>query len=218
MSIQYVFCTSDHVYQFNVDIDRVKTIVPPETEWEALECDQCDNCPLSPSAHGVCPAARDMRPLIDQFSQMKGANSVTVEVVTDQRTYLKETRWQEGLKSLVGLVLATSQCPILGALRSSAYFHLPFASPSEFVTRAASMYLLKQHFARQSGEVPDWEFVHLREFNTQLQGVNKALWQRLLKAEAGEVILTAMLDFFEMSSALSHGLELHLQKIRAYMI
>ena len=76
------------------------------------------------------------------------------------------------------------------------------------------MYLLKQHFLRKSGEVPDWEFLNLRSFNTELQGLNKALWQRFLKADAGEVILNAMVGFFEMSSALSHGLELHLQKIR----
>ena len=56
---------------------------------------------------------------------------------------------------MIGLVLATSQCPWFNRLRSLADSHLPFASIEETLIRVTGNYLLQQYQLACEGGTPD---------------------------------------------------------------
>jgi hypothetical protein len=114
----------------------------------------------------------------------------------------------------MGLILATSQCPILGQLKPMAMHHMPFSSNNEFILRTVSGYLLKQYFEYTEGNSPDWDLNGLVKYNQELQLVNQALWQRIHSACDNDSNLKALLSFFTMSSSVSFSLKTQLQKLK----
>lgn len=62
--------------------------------------------------------------------------------MTEERTYSKDTLLQQGLASLLGIVMTTSGCPVLEPLKPMVRFHLPFATLTETVYRMVSMCLV----------------------------------------------------------------------------
>lgn len=200
---------------FEVELDRQEPEslgAPPE--WTELSHCQCSNCPLDRDVHPTCPVALDMAPVVAEFSQENAFQKVTVRVTTEGRIYEKLTGLEEGLRSLLGLIMATSRCPILAELRPMAVHHMPFATAEEFILRTVSLYLLEQYFAQRNHQTPDWELKGLVKRNQQLQLVNQALWQRIHAVCEGDSNLKALLSFFSMASSVSFSLESQLQKIR----
>jgi len=200
---------------FEVELDRQEpeNNAPPP-EWTELGHCQCTNCPLDRSRHTTCPVATDMAPVVNEFREENAFQKVTVRVMTEGRTYEKLTGLEEGLRSLLGLIMATSRCPILAELRPMAVHHMPFATPEEFILRTVSLYLLQQYFAQRNHRTPDWELKGLVKRNQQLQLVNQALWQRIHSVCEGDSNLKALLSFFSMASSVSFSLESQLQKLR----
>ncbi len=182
--------------------------------WTRLAHCRCSNCPLVESSDAQCPAARDLQPVVTAFGQQVAFQKVDVQVITPERTYSKRTGLEEVLRSLMGLVMATSECPILRQLRPMAMHHMPFATNDEFILRSVSIYLTQQYFIQRAGGKPDWELKGLVERNRQLQLVNQALWQRIHMACQSDSNLKALLSFFSMASSVSFSLEAQLQKLR----
>jgi hypothetical protein len=148
-------------------------------EWTRLSSCQCPNCPLSEATHERCPVASNVADLLDTFSDASSHQSVEVTVVSDARTYVRETTTQEGLASILGLFMATSGCPVLDPLRPMARFHLPFASYEETAYRALSMYLVSQHVRAQHGQTADWALNGFVQMYRDIQVVNAAFAARL---------------------------------------
>ena len=148
-------------------------------DWVRLEANQCPNCPLSPAEHATCPVAMHVAPLLTQFADATSFEAVEVSVVTEQRTYSAQTSLQQGVSSMLGVVMATSGCPILDPMRPMARFHLPFASYEETAYRALSMYLVAQHIRAQNGDAADWALDGLVAMYDNIQQVNAAFAQRL---------------------------------------
>jgi hypothetical protein len=96
-----------------------------------LEHEKCGHCPLNESEYPECPVARSLAPVVDAFEGEKSFEKVSVEVETPERSYRREAPLQDGLFSLVGLLMATSDCPHMAFLRPSARFHLPFSTSRE---------------------------------------------------------------------------------------
>lgn len=214
-------------YEFIFDDDRKKTFeVDPQRparerelertppEWTHLGHCQCSNCPLSTEDYKYCPAALDMEPVIEGFCDERAFQKVTIRVRTEGRIYEKYTGLEEGLRSLLGLVMATSQCPHLAELRPMAVHHMPFSSSEEFIMRSVSLYLLQQYFDRRDGREPDWDLEGLVDRNQRLQLVNQALWQRIHAICVEDSNLKALLSFFSMASSVTFSLESQLQKVR----
>ena len=183
-------------------------------EWTELQHCQCSNCPLDRAKNRYCPVAVDISPIVSEFRNEHAFQKVTVRVSTEGRTYEKLTGLEEGLRSLLGLIMATSRCPILGELRPMAVHHMPFASSDEFILRTVSLYLLQQYFAQRNQQTPDWELKGLVARNQQLQLVNQALWQRIHSICESDSNLKALLSFFSMASSVSFSLESQLQKLK----
>jgi hypothetical protein len=185
--------------------------------WTKLEHCQCSNCPLKPADTARCPAAVEILPVVTEFQAEDAYQKVSVEVQDDRRTYSKSTTLEEALRSLLGLKMATSGCPVLSELKPMAVHHLPFASNDEFIMRSVSHYLLQQYLAKRNDETPDWELKGLVARNQRLQLVNQALWQRIHSVCEGDSNLKALLNFFSMASSVSFSLESQLRKLEAKM-
>src|SRR5690606_33691090 len=172
------------------------------------------NCPLSKAEFSHCPAAVDLHRVIEDFQGLPAFQRVRVRVRTPEREYTKEVGLEEGLRALLGLIMATSACPVLCRLRPMAQNHLPFASNQEFILRAVSLYLTRQYFNFREGRRADWELKGLVRLFQQLQLVNQAFWQRIHDTCQGDSSLKAFLTFFSISTSMTHSLETQLQKIR----
>lgn len=185
--------------------------------WTKLEHCQCANCPLKSAESPQCPAAVEILPVVNAFQAEDAYQKVDVIVTDDRRTYSKSTTLEEALRSLLGLKMATSGCPVLSELKSMAVHHLPFASNDEFIMRSVSHYLLQQYLAKRNHQEPDWDLKGLVERNQRLQLVNQALWQRIHSVCKGDSNLKALLNFFSMASSVSFSLESQLRKLETKM-
>ncbi|MCR8915591.1 hypothetical protein FDP08_01405 [Marinobacter panjinensis] len=217
MNVTYRFRFED-----NRSVDFKVTDQPAEAKgslpaWTKLEHCQCSNCPLKASDSPQCPAAVEILPVVNQFQAEDAYQKVDVIVTDDRRTYSKSTTLEEALRSLLGLKMATSGCPVLSELKSMAVHHLPFASNDEFIMRSVSHYLLQQYLAKRNHQEPDWDLKGLVERNQRLQLVNQALWQRIHSVCKGDSNLKALLNFFSMASSVSFSLESQLRKLEAKM-
>lgn len=185
--------------------------------WTKLDHCQCSNCPLKPAQFPHCPAATEILPVVEAFREENAYQRVDVSVTDEHRNYAKNTTLEEALRSLLGLKMATSGCPLLAELRPMAIHHLPFASPDEFIMRTVSHYLLQQYFEKRNHHEPDWDLKGLVERNQRLQLVNQALWQRIHSVCKGDSNLKALLNFFSMASSVSFSLESQLRKLQSRM-
>lgn len=220
MKIQYTFNLEHETLHYEVDVDRTFDLEqerPEAPQWAALGHNQCPNCPLSVKDCAYCPAAVDLVQVVTDFQQLPAVEEARVKVVTPEREYFKHTTLEEGLRSLMGLIMATSACPILHKLKPNARNHLPFASQDEFIIRSAALYLLRQYFNYREGKRPDWDLQGLISINEELGTLNQAFWQRIHEACESDSNLKALLSFLNLSSSLSYSLEAQLQKVRPIM-
>lgn len=219
MNVSYTFRLPDQrTIQFRVADQPTATRNAADLPaWTRLEHCQCANCPLKPSQSKHCPAAIEMLPVVEAFREEDAYQRVEVTVTDERRSYAKDTTLEEALRSLLGLKMATSGCPVLSELKPMAIHHLPFASSDEFIMRSVSHYLLQQYFEKRNHREPDWELKGLVERNQRLQLVNQALWQRIHSVCKGDSNLKALLNFFSMASSVSFSLESQLRKLEARM-
>jgi hypothetical protein len=152
--------------------------------------------------------------IIEDFQGLPAFKKVSVWVRTPEREYGKVVGLEEGLRALLGVIMATSACPVLGKLKPMAQHHLPFANSQEFILRTVSLYLTQQYFNLREGRSPDCELKGLVRMFQQLQLVNQAFWQRIHATCEGDSNLKAFLTFFSMASSITYSLETQLQKIR----
>lgn len=217
IEIEYQFQIEDEQNdRFKVTLDATTLLcidpIPTEQpEWTDLRFHQCANCPLDETQVPRCPAAENMVPLVDRFNQLLSYDKTKVVVVTAERVVYSDTTVQRGICSLMGLLMATSRCPLTAFFKPMARFHLPFASTEETIWRATSTYLLAQYFRRQDGGKPDLVFAGLRDFYAQIQMVNMAFAKRLRIACQQDSMVNAiiLLDMFakSMPSAIEESLE-----------
>jgi|ERR1051326_836270 hypothetical protein len=178
--------------------------------WAQLEHKKCKQCPLKKEEHPECPVAKNLAVVADTFKSEKSFKKVVVYVETPERTYRKEVRLQEGLSSLIGLIMATSDCPTMEFLRPMARFHLPFSSLRETAIRSVSFYLLKQYFIAKNGGKPDYDLTDLQKRYAAIEDVNFAMADRIRSmsdadAQANSIVI---LDTFAqiLSNRLSNKL------------
>lgn len=217
MAIEYRITLDDnHQFSYRIELNREYDSAQAQQApaWTRLGHQQCSNCPLSREQFSHCPAAVDLHRVIEDFHGLPAFKKASVWVRTPEREYAKQVGLEEGLRALLGVIMATSACPVLARLKPMAHNHLPFASNQEFILRAVSLYLARQYFNMREGRWADWELKGLVRLFQQLQLVNQAFWQRIYDTCEGDSNLKAFLSFFSMSSSMTVSLETQLQKIR----
>jgi len=185
----------------------------PTPHWAALSFNRCPNCRLR-GDDGGCPPAVDLIDIVEQFSDTASTERVEVRVVGPNREYSRSCDVQTALRSLIGLVMASSACPSLSRLSAMARHHLPFSDRVETAQRAASSYLLQQYFHAQDGLSPDLALVGLRELYLELQEVNAYFARRLRAAAQQDASVNAIAALSSLANLITFSLDDDLEELR----
>lgn len=203
--------TSGAEHTFEIDLERhhhgVLPISTTPPEWTLLDFQRCPNCPFDSASHPWCPTALDIVPLAEPFTGALSIDRVDVWVHTAERSYFKNCDMQTALKSLFGLVMASSACPHMARLKPLAYFHLPFATLEETVHRTVGAYLVNQYLAASEGNKPDWELRNLEGLYCELRSVNTHFMKRMRKASTEDANINALQTFVSISSIVEMGID-----------
>lgn len=186
-------------------------------EWAKLGFHQCSCCPLKEKDCTYCPAATRINEVMEAFSDDVSTERVKVTVDTAGRSYVDECDLQTGLNSLMGLMMATSGCPVLKELGAMASFHIPFCSTRETLHRTVGSYLIKQYFKQLDGETPDWEMKELKELYDVLERLNQEFSQRIQASITSDAVSNAVIMFFATSVIVANSLEHQLKKYQGYL-
>ena len=220
IAIQYCFTLADGSQKvFNVELDDHSLELlgnMPESlpSWTNLDFHECPHCPLPIDEHPHCPLAVRLVNIVESFDPLQSYDKVHIDVVTEERTVSRDTTAEQGIGSLMGLVIATSGCPHTAFFKPMARFHLPLASEDETIYRAASMYLLAQYFLKKEGYDTDIGLEGLKKIYENIQVVNASIAKRLRGATEKDSSVNAVvwLDMYAKSS--SYAIEESLDKIR----
>tara|TARA_B110000285_G_scaffold21105_1_gene20437 strand:- start:9208 stop:9885 length:678 start_codon:yes stop_codon:yes gene_type:complete len=216
--VRYIFKLKDREVVFDVETKQhgveVSTDYP---EWARLQHKQCACCPLKTSDCQYCPVATRMHGLLEAFAENASTERVQVTVEATERHYYNDCDLQVGINSLMGLMMATSDCPVLQELRAMASFHIPFCSTQETLHRTVGSYLTKQYFVQLKGGQPDWELKHLKELYQVLEGLNQDFFKRIQDYSSSDAVSNAVIMFFATSVVVATSLDQHLQHHQGFL-
>ena len=197
-------------HRFDVEFDR-RPAGGELPEWTRLEQDQCPHCPLASAPGAHCPAAADLVPVVERFSALSSIDRIEVLVLTAQFEARKRTDTQTALSALMGLILATSACPILGRLRPLAHTHMPFATATQLVYRIVSMHVMGRLLHDESVGLDG-----LDRFLSDIDRLNHAFFGRLKRAVERDAGVNALLALQSRSMLVSLAMEQEMENIRAW--
>lgn len=185
MYFKYTFhFDNGRTHSFFVNLDEKLNIKPTTRgefpDWTKLGRCKCDVCPLKEEERPHCPAAVNLIDVIEFFKNQVSTREVDMTIEVPTRTYKKErVPISQGVSGIIGVLMASSGCPIVGRLKPMVGTHMPFASLKETTYRILSMYLLGQYFSARRGEAPDWELKELVALFDDIRKVNKSFCRRL---------------------------------------
>ncbi len=218
--IEYRFRLSDDkTEEFRVELDPAKLNLLVETPlnppaWTELDFHQCPNCPLQADSHRYCPLALSIVDIVEHFDHVLSYDRVHLEVLTEGRHISQQTSAQQGLSSLMGLLIAVSGCPHTEFFKPMARFHLPLASRDETVYRAVSTYLLAQYFIHREGREADFELKGLKKIYDNIQEVNYSVAERLRAASKADSPVNAIVILDTYAKAIPFLIEDSLDYIK----
>lgn len=185
-TLTFKFGLDDKTVSF-IQLEEVKET---HEEWTNLNFEKCQNCPLNESQVKQCPIAKNLNHLTFFFKDTKSFKKSMIFVETEERAYAKNASIQEGLFSIFGVIMATSDCPHMNFLKPMARFHLPFSTPEETMFRAYSTFLLKEYLNENySRDVLNQLFALYKE--TQM--VNDGILARIRKIAKGDANQNAVI-------------------------
>jgi len=184
-------------------------------EWARLDICKCPHCPLQAAEYPYCPAARTIANLLEDWKDTKPYDKVNLECRSPQRTITAETTAQHGLSSLIGLKMATSECPHMSFFRPMARFHLPLSTPEEYSFRAITSYLLGQYF-QQHGLPSAGEDVLLGliKIYKNVEIVNSHIVERLQTDKTQDMTVSAVVILDVLSKVLPDSVHECLEDLR----
>ncbi|MBT5371004.1 MAG: hypothetical protein HOL17_04700, partial [Gammaproteobacteria bacterium] len=119
MEIEYIFRFSKgRIEQFNLQFDDEDLSLQSglgevsEEPWMVLSNHQCKGCSLDQQTSPLCPVAANLGGMIRPFKEEISHTEVEVEVLFRERKISKCCDLQQGIRSMMGLVMATSGCPL----------------------------------------------------------------------------------------------------------
>lgn len=172
-------------YKINLD-ERTMTRKNPQVNrkhdsWTRLDYHQCSHCPLSKHEHRHCPAAVAVSELFDDWTDAHPQDEVHVQCRTPQRKITGHAPVQVALGGLMGLAMATSECPHFDFFKPMARFHVPFATQSESYYRVLGTYFIQQFFSDRTNM--DNVIKDIEKIYSDLEIINQALTKRLYNVQ-----------------------------------
>lgn len=216
--VRYVFQLPEEEFSFEIDTSGAAPQDLPEyPDWTLLAYHQCSCCPLDPDEVRHCPAATRIHHLLETFADKTSIERVHVAVHTSRRTFHGDVDLQVGVNSLLGLLMATSGCPVLDPLKVMAQFHLPFCNTRETLFRTIGAYLTQQFFVQKNGGQPDWGLDGLRALYNRLETLNQDFSLRIQGLVRGDAMANAIVIFFATSVLVNASIEEQLQREEAFL-
>lgn len=182
--------------------------------WANLDYHQCPHCPLDVQSHPYCPVAANLVNILDRFDSLFSYNHTRLIVTTKDRMVSQVTTVQEAVGSLLGLVIAGSNCPHTVSMRPMARFHQPLASNQETIYRAVTTYLLCQYLLKKEGKDVEFEIDGLKETYNRVHLVNRYIAERLRAEAKTDSLLNAIVQLDIHAQNLTSGIEDALAELR----
>lgn len=177
----------------------------------ALETEQCAHCPLQGTDSPDCPLAALVCPVVTRFAHLDSHTPARVVVHSSARDYHLDTSVQQGLRSLLGLLMGGSSCPHMTFFRPMARYHLPFSDESETLFRAVTNFAMASYLLsrREGRAAPD--LILLQDIYQKIKVLNQGVSGRLRLMSDSDSTSNAivLLDLFAkyLGNYLDEGLE-----------
>lgn len=184
-------------------------------DWTRLSYKRCSVCTL-PEDQDYCPTAVNIADIAMEFKDMLSHEEVEVMVKVEERSYLASTTIQQALSSLIGIIMASSGCPVLEYLKPMVRFHLPFASVTETAFRMMSMYLLARYIIWKNGGKPDFDLEGLKGIYKNVSSVNRDFAERLRAASEKDANLNAIVNLDCFANLIPLMIEDTIEEIKPY--
>lgn len=201
-------CTFDFAVDENSDTS-VEVPGEPVPEWIRLERLKCPDCPLAPGSRMTCPAALSIKPVVEAFGNSVSFQSIRVMAEINGVKLEATVPAQHAVRSLVGLLLALSSCPVMEKLRPMAHFHLPFGGQEHTAFRHLGTYLIAQYLRQRHGLTPSWDLGELLELFKRLHRVNRALADRLREASSQDATINSLISLDTFAKSAEMDIEEH---------
>lgn len=220
LTIKYIFRFPNRdEEEFLLQFDPVSLALlhePPVSPppWTRLVFQQCPHCPLTADISPDCPLAVSIADLMQRCEGVISHDQVHLTVITEERTILKNTTAQRAISSLLGLIIATCDCPHTTFLRPMARFHLPLASAEETIYRATSMYFLAQYFKQKKRMMVDFNLEELIKLYENIQKVNSSIARRIRHASTTDSSINAIVLLDVHAKAMPFVIDESLEEIR----
>lgn len=161
-------------------------------EWTKFKNFQCQHCTINSDQEESCPVAVNLEGVISFFSDFISFNKVNLSIETPQRSYMKSTSLQDAVSTLIGVLMPSSGCPVMGKLKPMVKNHLPFSSLQETEYRVLSMYLLAQYFRYKKGKTPDWDMKNLKTIYEDIKKLNQNVARQIARLEKNDTSINAV--------------------------
>lgn len=218
--ITYRFALPDRtteVFGLEIDNETLELRNPPDgalPDWTRLTFHQCPHCPLKESRHPHCPLAVNLVEMLRASQRLISHDQIQVDVTVRERMISQKTTAQRGISSIMGLLIATSGCPWTNFFKPMARFHLPFADEEETIWRAASTYLLAQHFLGSDDPCFDMELKGMAVIYRNIETLNVAVVKRLRAASRTDSAINALVRLDIFAKYLTPDIKESLESIR----
>ncbi|MEJ2041423.1 MAG: hypothetical protein P8X55_21220, partial [Desulfosarcinaceae bacterium] len=158
--------------------------------------------------------ALNLIPAIERFDHLMSFDKIVVEVISPERHVVQKTSAQEGISSLMGLLIAGSSCPATHFFKPMARFHLPFANKEETMWRAAATFLLARYFTPEGLQEKDMDLGGLVTIYNEVAQLNDAMVDRLRSATTKDSTVNALVHLDVFAKFLTPPLEDTLNHIK----
>jgi len=198
---------------FTLSVDLSTLTLMRESEekkpdWTKLEKFKCSHCPLDPQKEIFCPVAVNIKDIISSFSKIPSFERADLVVQVNERKYVKEnTAVLDGVSGIIGILMVTSGCPIIGKLKPMVRFHLPFGSLEETEYRVISMYLMSQYFRFKAGKTTDFDLVGLKKIYEDIQIMNHNVAAKIADLEDKDTSLNTIVALNNFAEFVTFSLD-----------
>ena len=197
---------------FDIDETGDTSVESGETppRWLLLDDYRCERCAIPAGSRNTCPAALSIKPVVEAFSTHASFENIKVIVEMGNVRLNSAVSLQEAVRSMVGLMLALSSCPVMRKLRPMANFHLPFGDENQTLFRFLGMYLTAQYIRRLEGLEPDWDLTGLYDLFIDIHMVNNGLAERIRAASEMDATLNSLV----VLDMLAHLVQINMEQSR----
>ena len=196
------------VIEYTLRVDRhnwsLENPMQNNADWTVLSKNQCPNCPLNSTEQLHCPAAINLQLIGNEWESYKSYDPIHVDVLMEGKTISGETTVQIGLSSLVGFLLATSDCPHLSFFRPLARFHQPLTQPESVGLRVLMSFLAYNQLKNEHNSDLKHRIAQIYE---NIEIVNSALTRRVEQTANENASVQAMVQLDCLSKLVPMSLD-----------